>query len=128
MAITLQLADAYFETHVQGTAWKDFDATQRERAVVHAKRLVSARVEDFTDDTTADGDEPRYDLAIYEQAFWMVSNSALPRDGDTGAPRYLNNDGEKYTEPVNLDTLCPSCTQWIIGTEVPYPPLELSRG
>lgn len=128
MAITLTLADAYFGTHVQGTAWNDFEATQRERAVIHAKRLISARVDDFTDDTTADGDAPRYDLAVYEQAFWMLSNSDLPRDGDTGAPRYLSNDGETYAEPVDINTLCPSCTKWIVGSGVPYPLLEMSRG
>lgn len=127
MAIDLSGADAYFQTHVNGTAWEDFDAHLRIRGIAHAKRMISERVADFLDADTVDGDMPRHDVAVYEQALFLLSGSALPRDGESGAPRYLDADIEGPGNAIAEGKLCKAALHYITGPR-PFPPVALSRG
>ena len=129
MSINLANADAYFATHVNGRAWNDFDEADRTRAVTHARRLISTRGgASFSDATTADGDAPRWDLAVYEQAFHMLRNSHLPRDGNTGAPRYLEDvEGKQDAPAFNPERISDAALKWIIGGRG-WPPVEMRRG
>jgi len=129
VSIDVQGADTYFAGHVNGRAWADFDETDRIRAVTHARRLISSRGgTSFGDATTADGDAPRWDVAVYEQAFHMLRNSHLPRDGQTGAPRYLDDaEGTAAGPAFNPERLCDAAAKWILGGRG-WPPVEMRRG
>ncbi len=128
MSISLTEANDYFNTHVQGDAWEGFSVGQRNRAILHAKRQVSERLgDDFTDTSTVDGEMPRHDLACYEQAFYLLRASDLPRDGDTGAPRYLDNDGEQYEGGGGWQSICKAANSYITGY-IGFPGVELRRG
>jgi hypothetical protein len=127
MSINLALADAYFSAHVNGRVWADFQEEDRGRAVTHALRIISARGRNnFRDTTTADGDSPRWDVAVYEQALHMLRNSNLPRDGQTGAPRYLEEQAGPPSE-FNPERLCDAAIRWITGNRG-WPPVEMRRG
>lgn len=133
MAITLSLANKYFAGHVMGSAWDDFDEVDQDKAIVHATRLLQTRAgTDWSDATTTIEDaeiKERWDLAVYEQAFHMLKNSPLPRDGETGAPRYLfgENDGQA-PDQNDIEAICPAALRYITGPDRPFPQIEMKRG
>ena len=129
MAITVANADVHFASHVDGNAWDDFTDANKARGVAHALRLVQTRGGSaFVDaDTTISTVGARWDLAVYEQAFFMLSNSHIPRDGSTGAPRYLETDTDP-ADPQDVETLCNACLRYITGAQARYPNIEMRRG
>lgn len=75
MPIDITGANIYFgaSVHVKSEAWTRIPQTQRIAAVAHATRLIESRLDDpIETDATLDGDFPRHDAAVYEQALWML--------------------------------------------------------
>lgn len=129
MAITLAKADVYFSEHVNGKAWDDFDDPDRERAIAHAQRIIQTRggTSFSTEDTTISTRGARWDVAVYEQAFHMLKHSHLPRDGNSGAPRYLT-DGEADPSPAfDVEKLADAALRYITGP-LAFPVVEMRRG
>ncbi|MDD5677127.1 MAG: hypothetical protein PHW60_03930 [Kiritimatiellae bacterium] len=85
MAIDITGANTYFGAmvHIKSEAWTTIPQAKRIAAIAHAARLIASRLEDDLEtDTTVDGDIPRHDAAVYEQALWMLQeydNIALDR-------------------------------------------------
>lgn len=132
MSINVSQADNYFAGHVNGKAWEDFEEPDRVRAIDHARRIIETRAgAAFSDaDTTiaTSRTAARWDVAVYEQAFHMLKHSHLPRDGESGAPRYLET-GEGEDEPsMDVERLCPAALRYIAGPGQAFPQVEMRRG
>lgn len=75
MAIDITGANAYFgaSVHIRSESWTKIPQARRIAAIAHATRLIESRLEDDLEtDATVDGDFPRHDAAVYEQALWML--------------------------------------------------------
>ena len=80
MGIDIIGANTYFgaTVHVKSEAWTRIPQARRIAAIAHATRLIASRLEDpLETDTTVDGDFPRHDAAVYEQALWMIETDDL---------------------------------------------------
>ena len=118
-------ADTYFQSHPRGHSWSAFSDPDREAAIVHAKRLLSRMVRDgLIDETTTDGDFPRHDLAVYEQALWLLQQSPSMRDGNVDAPIPEATDTEEAdgVRQAQSMVVAPEARRWIArdGTAVIY--------
>lgn len=119
MAITKANADLYFAAtnHPRSSIWLGFGANDRTGALAHAKRIVSRYLRGSVDEeATADGDFPRHDLAVYEQALWSLENSPIIRDGRDEAPEAIADDPEE-TDSARMsspDILAPEARRWLV--------------
>ncbi len=118
MAITKANADTYFAAtnHPRAAAWAGFSSDERTGAIAHAKRIVSRYLNgDLDQDATADGDFPRHDLAVYEQALWSLENSPMLREGREEAPDALATDPEQddRAREVQAAVLAPEARRWL---------------
>ncbi|MDD5677472.1 MAG: hypothetical protein PHW60_05695 [Kiritimatiellae bacterium] len=80
MAIDITGANTYFgaAVHVKSESWTQIPKAQRIAAIAHAMRLIASRLDDpLQTNATVDGDFPRHDAAIYEQALWMLEAETL---------------------------------------------------
>ena len=119
MAITRALADTYFNAHTQKALWYAFDDTQRDNGITMAKRRLSEEVSkpkytetgtsptdqtrELDEDTTSDGDWPREDLAVYEQALHMLIYSMSNPNGEQNGPKWLVPDVEERKQDGMTD-------------------------
>ena len=80
MAIDITGANTYFgaTVHIRSEVWTKIPLARRIAALAHATRLIESRLDDDLEtDTTMDGDFPRHDAAVYEQALWMLESDVL---------------------------------------------------
>jgi len=111
MAISRTLADDYFDTHTEKALWYAFDESQRNNAIAMATRRLteelslpkytdsgsspSGQVRVLDTDATSDGEWPREDLAVYEQALHMMLYSMSSPNGEQNGPKWLAADVEE---------------------------------
>jgi len=75
MAIDITGANTYFgaAVHIRSESWTRIEKNRRIAAIATAIRLIQTHFSDDLDtDATVDGDFPRHDAAVYEQALWML--------------------------------------------------------
>lgn len=138
MALTDADADTYFalDSHPRAHVWEKFSQEQKTGAIVHARRVLCRAIgTTLTETATADGDAPRHDLALYEQALWTLENSPYVSDGDQPSPGFLATDIEADDESRRRDpgTVSPEALRWLqIGSGKdntgPAGMLEICRG
>lgn len=95
MAININQANLYFSNsnHIKHSIWADIDDDDKQAAIGHAKRLIALILDTtINESTTSDSDFPRHDIAVYEQALWMLEQSQVIPNGDETAPKFI---GEK---------------------------------
>lgn len=132
MSFTVANANTYFDGHVQKRAWAGYSVDEQTAALTHAERLVRRAVGvALTTDASEEGDAPRHDLAVYEQALYLLRNG--PNTPEGGAPAFVAMDQGNPGRPREQDTglLCPEARRWLIvpranGTPAPF--VELFRG
>lgn len=85
MKIDLEGADAYFsiDNHVNGPVWLRFRPERREGAIAQARRMFEQDLGRPMRETGAEGDARRDDLAVYEQALWLLLGAPYG-DGQSG--------------------------------------------
>ena len=110
MAITRDLANAYFGTNISGELWTRYSEERKQAAIDHAQRFLSTCVEgDLDTDTTSDGDFPRNDCAVYEQALYTLQNAPGLPDIDSPTPTDLFGTKEGMTnkrDTGNIYSIC----------------------
>ncbi len=123
MAITADLANDYFETHIEAQLWGSYDDDQRVNAIEFAKNRLQEElsVPKYTDtasspvtqsrvldeDTTTASDWPREDLAVYEQALHSLLYSMSNPNGQRSGPKWMAADVEqKREEGMTAHTIC----------------------
>lgn len=118
MSITKAKADDYFdkENHPRASVWEGFSNYERTGAMAHAKRVISRYLNcSLDEEDTVDGDFPRHDLAVYEQAIWSLENSPLVRDARSEAPEATATDPEADggAREASADILAPEARRWL---------------
>lgn len=134
MSIDITAADAHFGTkvHIRSGIWNGFDRDLRQSALVQARRDIERLLGEAIaaeDETSADGDFPRYDLAVFEQALWILVNSAVA-NGEQTTPKWMltgdpeARDGGEYGVRMGSPGMSPTALEWLVtGGQV-----TLSRG
>jgi len=96
MSVTVDTADAYFarDSHPRAMVWEGFTYEQKAGALVHARRILSRTLLRLPAETaTVDGDAPREDLALYEQALFVLENSPYVATGAEPSPSFVSTEG-----------------------------------
>jgi len=115
--INLENAKLYFaaSSHIRASVWDKFAPAAipvidpgddipvvspdiREGAVAHALRKLTLwwpKDEVNAAVSSTDRDFPRFDLAVYEQALWMLEHGPASADGNQNAPRQIVEDQDK---------------------------------
>lgn len=130
MAIDISGAEAYFSkrNHIKSEIWAAFDEDSKYAALTHAQRIIEALCEDFDDTTSSAGDFPRYDLAVYEQACYMLQCSPVQADANKAGPKFsmpdVNQKQSLRATPSNPYALCGEALRWLVTGGC----IELSRG
>lgn len=110
--MTLDSANTYFTdaNHVQAAVWAAFSLDQKTAAIAQATRVLRRWNDDeaLDDDVTADGDFPRPDLAVYEQALWILINSRAVPNGDVNGPKFMD---ETRGDP---GAVAPEARRWLV--------------
>jgi hypothetical protein len=129
---TVAGAKAFFAGNVQRRVWEAYSAEDKTAALVHAERLLRrAAGRALSTTPSAEGDAPRDDLAVYEQALYLLRNGPNPTDGMM--PGFVAMDQANPERPREQDTgaICPEALRWLSVPEVngsPAPRVELLRG
>lgn len=92
MSLDRTKADAYFAAaaHVESATWLAFSVNQRAAAVAQAvAELTALKREELDDTTTAVGDYPREDAAVFEYAFNLLRNATAAGSGLQDSPEAL---------------------------------------
>jgi len=122
MSIDLAGANAYFSpgNHLKAEVWAGFDEDQPGGAVAQAKRVLARMLCDgIEEEATTDGDFPRHDLAVYEQACYLLQASPSMADGTYTGPKWAIPE-----EPMNPHVICADALAWLA-----YPgQITISRG
>lgn len=132
MAISVDGANTYFgsSNHVKYSTWTAISNTLRTAAITHAKRVIARFIADDTDDldtdTTTDDDFPREDVAVYEQALWMIQQSNAVVNGEETAPKVIGAKSEGQIDQENFGwTISPEAMRFLVR----YPQaIRLTRG
>jgi len=121
MAIDVTGANTYFgvTVHVKAATWTEVSANLKAAAVAHAKRVVARflniKVSELDADTTDDDDFPRHDVAVYEQALWMVQQSDAVVNGEESAPKVIGSKSEGAVEQENFGwTIAPEAMRFLV--------------
>lgn len=120
MAIDVTGANTYFgvTSHVKSSTWTAISTNLRTAAIAHAKRVIArfinVDVSDLTTDATDDDDFPRHDVAVYEQALWMVQQSDAVVNGEASAPKVIGVKSEGAIEQNNFGwTISPEAMRFL---------------
>jgi hypothetical protein len=133
MSFDLSGANGYFRpgNHIRYAIWRGSDPDMQTSALAAAKRDVERLLDDtLTDaDASADGDFPRYDLAVYEQALWILVNGAVANAEETAPKWMLTGDpeareGGKFGVRMADSGVGPEALKWLVSGGL----VTLSRG
>lgn len=139
MAVTLATANAYFgpKAHLRSFIWQKFTTDQRTAALAHAVRIIwRATGTEPSDTVTTNDDQVRPDLAVCEQALFMLERSPAIADGKEAAPRFLSSQQGSPDNPrdeVDPYDIAPEARRWLTQGSGefragPAPMLEIMRG
>ena len=96
MAINVTGADAYFaeDKHLLYAYWKRYSQKQKQAAVLLGTNVVRNALCRITwdDSATVEGDFPRYDAAVYEQAVFALKCCDILPDSASPVPSELFPD------------------------------------
>ena len=133
MTINVVNADIYFgpENHIKAAIWTGFSPKEKAAGIAQATRLILSIMDEDSAGLSAygdeDGDFPRPDLAVYEQACYMLQASPVQADGQQAGPKWAlqdNVDQRKDGTPPDPNALCGEALRWLArGGEI-----VLSRG
>ena len=132
MSFTIARANTYFAGHIQRRTWNDFPAEDKTAALVHAERILRrSKGAALSDTVTTDADAPREDLAVFEQALYLLRNGPASQQG--GLPGHVSMDQANPSAPREQDigTICPEAMRWLASPNNlggPVPMVELLRG
>lgn len=132
MSFTIARANTYFAGHIQRKTWNAYNTEDRTAALVHAERILRrAKGRALVDTTTTDADQPREDLAVFEQALYLLRNGPASQQG--GIPGHVAMDQANPQAPREQDigTVCPEAMRWLSEPNRlggPVPMVELLRG
>ena len=139
MAVTLATANTYFgpTNHLRSFIWQKFQTAQRQAALTHATRIIQ-RVTGVepSDTVTTNSYQLRPDLAVCEQALFMLERSPAIADGKEAAPRFLSSQQgspDDAREEVDPYDIAPEAMRWLVSGSGelragPAPTLEILRG
>ena len=132
MAITLALADSYFEerNHPESAIWNAFDPAHQEGAIAQAIRVLkrvrmvpyytysgtdpSDQTNLLDTDATTDAQFPREDLATYEQALHILKFSDAVPDGTKTGPKWIAANIRPLREAgVDPNSIAPEAARWM---------------
>ncbi len=90
MAIDLDGADKYFETHSKSAVWHNYPPEIRSAAVIHARMIFSRALnrkmkDDYSEYSVENPDRYRDDFACYEQALYLLMEGPVLQS-DTAIP------------------------------------------
>lgn len=139
MAVSLATANTYFgpTNHLRSFIWFKFQEAQRRAALTHAVRIIQRVTGVEPDDTvTTNSYQLRPDLAVCEQALFMLERSPAIADGRESAPRFLSSQQgspDDAREEVDPYDIAPEAQRWLTSgsgefRSGPAPRLELMRG
>lgn len=132
MSFTVARANTYFAGHIQRRTWNEFAAEDKTAALVHAERILRRSVgRALVDTVTTDADQPRDDLAVFEQAKYLLCNGPATQQG--GLPGHVSMDQANPSAPREQDmgAVCPEAMRWLSVPNAlggPVPMVELLRG
>lgn len=132
MSFTVARANTYFSGHIQRRTWNDFPAEDKTSALVHAERILRrSKGAALSDTVTTDADAPREDLAVFEQALYLLRNGPASQQG--GLPGHVSMDQANPSAPreQDLGAICPEAMRWLASPNNlggPVPMVELLRG
>ena len=121
----------YFKTdnHLQGHRWASFSEAQQGAAIHQARRILSRILGDELDDAEAayvEGDSYREEYAVYEQALWMLENSAFPNTQGTGPVYTAETPGTADNiRDSQKQYIAPEALRWL---EIAPGQIRLERG
>lgn len=132
MSIDITNANSYFSAtnHLKSATWLAVSVNIRTAAIAHAKRVIARFIGDDTSDldttTTIDTDFPREDVAVYEQALWMIQQSDVVVNGEETAPKILGAKSEGNIDQIVFGwTIAPEAMRFLVR----YPQaIRLTRG
>ena len=103
MEITLDNANAYFAlgNHTMADTWLKFSDAHRLGAIAHARRMLERELRRPMRETDAEGDSRRDDLAVFEQALWLLLGSPYGDASRGDAVAIL--DGRPVDAPAPAD-------------------------
>lgn len=119
--IDIAAADTYFSaaTHSGASSWASFSRTARTGAVAEARRLLSRALRRALDDELpayVEGDTCRDDFAVFEQAHFILRNSASTINGGvTPYPAAVptTDDEGQQPEPTYAGGICAAALAWL---------------
>lgn len=114
MSFTVANANTYFAGHIQRKAWAGYDQADKTAALTHAERLLRRSTgRELDDDVSDEGDAPRDDLAVYEQALYLLRNG--PNTPEGGVPSFVSMDQAAPDRAREQDNgiICPEATRWL---------------
>ena len=132
MSFTVARANTYFAGHIQRRTWNEFAAEDKTAALVHAERILRrAAGRALVDTVTTDADQPREDLAVFEQALYLLRNGPATQQG--GLPGHVSMDQANPSAPREQDmgAICPEAMRWMSVPNAlggPVPLVELIKG
>lgn len=137
MAVTIATANAYFlpAKHIFSAVWNGFQEPQKTAALYQANQVLT-RVLGYepNDDASAITDQPRQDLAVCEQALYMLRNSPLIADGSQPAPHWDGGaprdpfEAREGADPYALAPEAQRWLQWSSGNQRTGARLTIARG
>lgn len=129
--IDIDGANAYLteQNHMLGRTWKKAGADQRQASIAYAMRTIERLVGDDFDDETSDTDDfPRYDLAVYEQAVWLLQHSEAIQNGEIASEKIVATKVSSKAgapRPIDVNGICPAALFWLVKK---IGAVRLSRG
>lgn len=133
MAIDINGANEYFHpgNHLKAAIWNGFDEDQKNAGIAQAKRMMTRLLDDsgITLDSAPSGDDdfPRPDLAVYEQACYILQCSPTLPNGEQSGPKFaMPSTGQQDRKQAPADPLqiCPDAIYWLVESGI----VTLSRG
>lgn len=117
--VSIATANAYFAAakHIHSPIWLGFSANQREAGLYQAHTLISRAIGNDVDDSETDETYIRRpDLAVCEQALYMLRSSPLVADGKQPAPKWSGGqpmDAFAPAEGANPYAICAEAMAWL---------------
>ena len=119
--IDIAAADTYFsaDNHTGASSWAGFSRSARTGAVAEARRLLSRALCRALDDALpayCEGDTHRDDFAVFEQALFILRNSASTINGGvTPYPAAVPTTGaeDQQPEPTYAGGICVAALAWL---------------
>jgi hypothetical protein len=130
--LTVSDANFYFgpKSHLASAEWHTFPEARRVAALAQARRILNRMLgREMMEDTTGEHHSPREDLALFEQALYMLRN--LPAAGDVSGFASQDPDDVGQARQMDPGILCDEARRWLVKFDAATGPrsiVTLRRG